>query len=99
MMLAVRQVRDRIARLEQAIRAAVEDWSLPEVVSALMAMRGIDLISATAFLAEIGDLSRFQTPRELMAYLGMVPSEESLETHQARSDHESRELAGTPHAG
>jgi transposase len=42
-----------------------------------MAMRGFDLVSATAFLAEIGDLSRFQTPRELIAYLGLVPSEES----------------------
>ena len=77
MMLAVRQMQERIAQLEQAIRTAVPDWSLAEVVTALMAMRGIDLISATTFLAEIGDLSRFQTPRELMAYLGMVPSEES----------------------
>jgi transposase len=42
-----------------------------------MVMRGIDMISATGFLAEIGDLSRFRTPRELMAYLGLVPSEHS----------------------
>jgi transposase len=77
MLLAVRQAQERIERLEQAIRAAVPDWSLSEVVPALMAMRGIDLVSATGFLAEIGDLSRFQTPRELMAYLGLVPSEDS----------------------
>ena len=77
MLLAIRQAQERIARLEEAIRAAVPDWSLTQVVSALMAMRGIDLISATAFLAEIGDLSRFATPRELMAYLGLVPSEAS----------------------
>src|SRR5713226_4577320 len=77
MMLAVRQAQERIERLEQAIRAAVPDWSLAEEVPALMAMRGIDLISATSFLAEIGDLSRFQTPRGLMAYLGLVPSENS----------------------
>ena len=77
MLLAVRQAEDRITRLEEAIRNAVPDWSLAEVVTALMAMRGIDLVSATAFLAEIGDLSRFQTPRELMAYLGLVPSEDS----------------------
>lgn len=77
MLLAVRQAQERIERLEQAIRAAVPDWSLAQVVTALMAMRGIDLTSATAFLAEIGDLSRFQTPRELMAYLGLVPSENS----------------------
>jgi transposase len=77
MLLAVRQAYERIDRLEQAIRNAVPDWSLAEVVTALMAMRGIDMISATGFLAEIGDLSRFQTPRELMAYLGLVPSEAS----------------------
>jgi transposase len=77
MLLAMRQAQDRIERLEQAIRVAVPGWSLAEVVTALMAMRGIDFISATAFLVEIGDLSRFPTPRELMAYLGLVPSETS----------------------
>jgi len=77
MMLAVRQAQERLERLEQAIRNAVPDWSLAEVVTALMAMRGMDLISATGFLAEIGDLSRFQTPSELMGYLGLVPSEDS----------------------
>jgi transposase len=77
MMLAVRQAQERLARLEQAIRVAVPDWSLAEVVTALMAMRGLDLIAAAGFLAEIGDLSRFRTPTELMAYLGLVPSEDS----------------------
>jgi transposase len=77
MLLAVRQAEERIVRLEEAIRTAVPNWSLAEVVTALMAMRGMDLVSATAFLAEIGDLSRFRTPRELMAYLGLVPSEDS----------------------
>jgi transposase len=77
MLLAMRQAQERIERLEQAIRLAVPDWSLAEVVTALMALRGIDFISATAFLAEIGDLSRFPTPRELMGYLGLVPSEAS----------------------
>jgi transposase len=77
MMLAVRQAQERLERLEQAIRVAVPDWSLAEVVTALLAMRGLDLISAATFLAEIGDLSRFQHPRELMGYLGLVPSEDS----------------------
>jgi transposase len=76
-LLAIRQAQERLDRLEQAIRLAVPDWSLAEVVEALMAMRGMDLIAAATFLAEIGDLSRFQTPTELMAYLGLVPSEES----------------------
>jgi transposase len=77
MVLAIRQAQERIARLEDAIRAAVPDWSLADVVSALMAMRGMDMVAASAFLAEIGDLSRFPTARSLMAYLGLVPSEDS----------------------
>src|SRR6202521_5717101 len=77
MMLAIRQAEERMERLEQAIRVAVPDWSLAAVVTGLMAMRGMDLISAATLLAEIGDLSRFRTPQQLMAYLGLVPSEES----------------------
>jgi transposase len=73
----VRQASERIARLEQAIRAMVPDWSLAPTATALMALRGIDLIAATTLLAEIGDLTRFRAPRELMAWLGMVPSENS----------------------
>lgn len=77
MLLAVRQAQERVIRLDQAIAAAVPDWSLSKVVTALMALRGLDLIAATIFLAEIGDLSRFASARELMAYLGLVPSEAS----------------------
>jgi transposase len=77
MLLAARQAQERVGRLDQAIAAAVPDWSLAEVVIALLALRGFDLVSATIFLAEIGDLSRFASARELMAYLGLVPSEGS----------------------
>jgi transposase len=77
MMLAMRQAEERLARLEQAIRVAVPEWSLAEVCTGLMAFRGIDLISSAGILAEMGDLSRFPTPSELMAGLGMVPSEKS----------------------
>src|SRR6267142_539542 len=73
----IRQESERVERLEKAIREAVPEWSLAEVVAALQAMRGIDLIAAVGVLAEIGDLSRFQNPRELMGYLGLVPSESS----------------------
>ena len=64
-------------RLEQAIREAVPEWSLAELVTAVQAMRGFDLIAATGVVAETGDLSRFQKPREFMGYLGLVPSESS----------------------
>jgi transposase len=77
MMLAIRQGEERVERWEQAICAAVPDWSLGKLVTALMALRGIDMISASALLAETGDLSRFQTAPEFMGYLGLVPSEDS----------------------
>jgi transposase len=77
MMLAMRQAQERLVRLEEAISAAVPDWSLAPFVTALMAMRGMDVIAASTVLAEIGDLTRFQTANELMAYLGLVPSEDS----------------------
>ncbi len=74
---AMEEAKARVARLETAIEEAVPDWSLAPMVTALMAMRGIDLVTATTILAEVGDLGRFQTPRELMAWLGLVPSEAS----------------------
>jgi transposase len=77
MLLALRQAQERIARLEEAICEAVPGWSLVRLVYALMALRGVDFISATGFLAEIGDLSRFRTARELMSFLGLVASERS----------------------
>ena len=77
LLVAERQAGERIGRLEQAIRDALGNWSLRDIVPALMAMRGIDMISAVTILAEIGDLTRFANPRQLMAYLGLVPSERS----------------------
>jgi transposase len=77
LLVAVRQAGERIGRLEQAIAEATPNWSLAGLVTALMALRGIDFIAATTLLAEIGDLTRFRTPRELMGYLGLVPSERS----------------------
>ena len=71
------QAQERANRLEAAIRVAVPEWSLAEAVMALQALRGIDLIAAVTVLAEIGDVSRFASPRELMGYLGLVPSERS----------------------
>ena len=77
MLLAMRQAQERLERLDQAIAGAVADWSLSGLVTALMALRGMDLISAATLGAEIGDLSRFRKPQELMAFLGLVPSEDS----------------------
>ena len=74
---AERQAQERITRLEQATRDAIPEWSLAPVVTALQAVRGIDTIAAVTIMAELGDLTRFASPRELMGYLGLVPSESS----------------------
>ncbi len=52
-------------------------WRMAPVVDALTALRGIDKLSAMTLLAELGDISRFQSPKQLMAYLGLVPGEHS----------------------
>ena len=74
---AVKGAQRRVAGLEQQMEAVLPSWSLAPVVEALMAMRGIGLITAMTVLAELGDISRFDSPRQLMAYLGLVPSEHS----------------------
>jgi transposase len=77
MVFAIRQAQERVARLEQAIRAAVPEWSLTNAVTALMAFRGIDLVSAAELLAELGNLSRFATAPEVMGYVGLGCMESS----------------------
>jgi transposase len=63
--------------LIKEIHKIVDDWSLGPLVEALRALRGIDLLSAATFVATTGYLSRFESPRLLMGYLGLVPSEHS----------------------
>ncbi|MCE9682369.1 IS110 family transposase [Halomonas alkalisoli] len=74
---AVKEAQRRVAGLEKQMAVALPAWSLAPVAEALMAMRGISLITAMTVLAELGDISRFDSPRQLMAYLGLVPSEHS----------------------
>ena len=77
LLLAERQVQERIDRIEAAIRAAVTQWTLAPVVIALQAMRGVDVITAVTIMAEVGDLGRFTGAEQLMDYLGLVPKEDS----------------------
>ncbi len=74
---AIDEAAKRGERLIEQIRALVPEWSMAPVVEALQAMRGVSLITAVMMVAEIGDLTRFENPRQLMAYLGLVPSEHS----------------------
>lgn len=54
-------------------------WSMPPVVAAYQALRGVSFIVAVTFVSEVGDIRRFDTPRQLMAFLGLVPSERSTD--------------------
>jgi len=67
----------RIARLEQAMRDTLAEWTLKPLVQALQAMRGMQLIASMTLVAELQDFLRFENPRQLMAYVGLVPGEHS----------------------
>ncbi|MDM7994767.1 MAG: IS110 family transposase [Acidobacteriota bacterium] len=75
----VEHQQDRIARLEKAIDDSIETMpeKMREVVDALQSLRGIAKISAVTIVAELGEVSRFETPRQLMGYSGAVSSEYS----------------------
>lgn len=81
---AVRSADERVARLEKALIASIAGWRFEPVVLALMALRGIAHVAAIGLVAEIGDLRRFDHPRKLMGYLGLVPSEHSSGQKVAR---------------
>jgi transposase len=77
---AVEDAEARLERLEREIEGLLPTWSMAPVVEAVQAMRGVGLIVAVTVVAEVGDFSRFANPRQLMAYLGLVPSERSSGT-------------------
>ena len=74
---AVKAATRRVADLTTQMERALPRWSLAPVVEALVALRGIDKVAAMVLLAELGDISRFDSPRQLMGFLGLVPSEHS----------------------
>jgi len=74
---AVRRGGELVKALEEDMVDALEGWSLAPVVNALMALRGVKLVVAMTVMSELGDLTRFDSPTQLMAYVGLVPSEHS----------------------
>ena len=77
MVEAVRIAKERVARLESGHRRVRSILVARPGRRALQTLRGVDLIVAVTFVAEVGDVSRFESPRQLMGYLGLVPSERS----------------------
>jgi transposase len=74
---AVHDAKARLDRLTRQIEELLPSWSMAPVVTALQAMRGVALVVAVTVVAEVGDFRRFANARQLMAYLGLVPSEHS----------------------
>src|SRR2546425_9738185 len=74
---AVSEQTVRLQRLEAELPALVQSWRWAPVVDAMQALRGVQVIAAVTLIAELGDLTRFDHPRQLMSYLGLVPSEHS----------------------
>ena len=82
----VEHMAERVKRLEEAIREAVKlaPARMREVIRGLQCLRGVAEISAVTIAAELGQISRFESPRQLMGYSGAVPSEESTGQRQRR---------------
>jgi transposase len=68
---------ERIVQLEREMAGALNDWSLAALVRGLMAMRGIKLVTSMTLASELGDLTRFSRPEDLMSFVGLVASERS----------------------
>ena len=73
----VRQQTVRVANLEDQMREALEVWSLRPMVEGFMALRGVNFLTAMTVAAELGDITRFDSPRQLSAFVGVTPSEHS----------------------
>lgn len=74
---ALEQIESRAQEIESQVRELLPAWSLAGQVDALQALRGVGLLIAVSFVAEVGDIQRFGHPKQLMAFLGLVPGEHS----------------------
>lgn len=73
---------ERIAGIEEHIRDQMQSWDRLPFVHALQGLKGFDFISSMVVASELGDITRFDHPRKLMAYLGLVPTEDTSGNHR-----------------
>lgn len=71
---SVKENAERVDRLTKQIQELSHSWKHAPMVKALQALRGVSLIVAVTTISEVGDLTRFDSPKQFMAYLGLVPS-------------------------
>jgi transposase len=92
---AVTEPSERLQRLKQELQAQVRAWRRGAVVEALQARRGVQVTVAVTVLAALGDLTRFENPRQLLNYLGLPPSAYSSGDRRRQG---TSTKAGNPHA-
>ena len=68
---------ERVQAFEEKMKQVLSEWEWRPIVEALMACKGFKEVAAMTVISELGDLRRFKSPRQLMAFLGLVPGEES----------------------
>jgi transposase len=83
-LLTITNAEQRIARLEDQMEALLVEWTMQPVVAALMGLRGFGRIGAMVLVSELGSAWRFEHPRQLMAYLGLVPTEHTSDERKRR---------------
>lgn len=83
--LTVEQAEQRVARLEEQIQELSESEEYREAVGVLRSFRGVDTLTAMVFVTELYDFGRFESPRALMGYLGLVPGERSTGVCERRT--------------
>ena len=81
---ALDEAQERLKRIETEMAELSKTSEHAGVIEALMGLRGISLITAATLVAELGDVTRFSSPRQLMAYAGLVPSEFSSGNKERR---------------
>lgn len=74
---AITHLVDRLAQIDEELHEHAKGWRLARLVAAYQALRGVQFHVAVTIVAELGDLTRFDTPRQLMSYVGLHPSEHS----------------------
>lgn len=92
---AVDSAQERVDRCENAMEELLESWQLRPAVEALMAFKGFQIVAAMILVSELGNITRFEHPRQIMAYLGLVPSE-STSSDKRRQGGITK--CGNPHA-
>lgn len=71
---------ERVSRLTEKMKEILTDWEWEPTVRALMAFKGFQEVAAMTIIGELGDLRRFSHPKKLMAFLGLVPDEDTSGT-------------------